>query len=69
MTGKLGQNFKAEQRVEINRTMDTTLDKQQGTIIGRSADDGICCFYIVLLDTPYNGYRGITMIESCLDLV
>jgi hypothetical protein len=64
--GKLKQNFRVDQRVVIGRTNDDSLDGLTGTIVGISIKDSICDFYIILLDQPYNGWKAITLIESCI---
>ena len=68
--GKLGQNFRVDERVRMARTTDPELDGYCGTILGTSADDKVCAFYIIELDAPHSlGYRAITLIESCIDRI
>lgn len=69
--GKLGQNFAMNERVRMNRTTDVALDGAHGTVLGVSAKEYGCSFYIVQLDEPHpiTGYLAITLIESCIDKI
>lgn len=68
------KNFKIDERVKIFNTTDVYLDNHYGTILGKSVCN-IVDFYIVLLDTPYQGgnenkgAKAIVLIESCLEKV
>ena len=65
-------SFNVDDRVQINRTTDSSLDGQLGTILGIGIDSGYKNgnLYIVLLDKPKeNKTKAILMTDSCLDLI
>ncbi len=64
--GRLNQNLNIDQRVVLGRTSDPEMDNLSGTIIGRSYTDPTMSVYIVLLDAPYKGQRGVCITEACL---
>lgn len=64
--GRLNQNLKVDQRVVIGRTSDPSMDGLTGTVIGKSYTDPTMSTYIILLDTPYMGQKGVCLTEACL---
>lgn len=64
----IGKNFKVDDRVVFVKTSDSRLDGQTGIVLGKSIE-GLCDFYIVLLDKllSYTDVKAISITEACLE--
>jgi hypothetical protein len=58
------QELTVDQKVIIGRT-NSELDNITGTILGKSFDNLVDA-YIILLDQPYNNQKAIVLTEVCL---
>jgi hypothetical protein len=62
-----GKNFRIDERVRFHSTTDPELDGFGGIVLGKSIDD-LIAFYIILLDRPHSrGDKAVSMPEVCLE--
>lgn len=60
------KNFAVGDKVEIINIPDVYLCNRTGVILGTYTEHAENSFYIILLDVPYHGEKGIVLTDACL---